>query len=98
MTKDDLFHDDKDLIEHASQLLKTRKPRQLVGTLSSDGENRRISIETKNLDRVDVLANNRPVATLDVTDGATSVPLAGAPVEVRLEGYSEGKMVAIRRL
>jgi C-terminal processing protease CtpA/Prc len=98
ITRDDLFQNNKDLIERAAQLLKTRTPHKLAGALSSNGGKVALDIETKNLDRVDVVAGGRPRATVDVGDGATRVALTQVPADLRLEGYSKGSLVAERRV
>lgn len=98
MTRDDLFENNKDLIEAAAALLRTSTVRTLTGEVSTQSGNLSVKVATKNLDRVDVFGDRRPVLSIDVKDGTTSIPLPSLPRELRLEGYSEQTLFAIRRI
>ena len=54
----------------------------------------------KNLSRVDVTVNTRPVLTLDVTDGENSFEVAAVDAgdTVELRGFDGDKLAACRRI
>jgi C-terminal processing protease CtpA/Prc len=101
MTRNDLFHDNVDLIAQAATLLKGQKVRTLSGTLEILAGDRRLLLKTQNVSRVDVYLNQRPTLTLDVKDGASKVDLPARPqalTGVYLEGFDADQLVATCRV
>jgi hypothetical protein len=101
MTKDDLFKDNVDLIAHAASLLKGNKLRILNATATTSGANRKLSLTTQGVSRVDVYLNGRPSMSLDVKNGSTQTALPASPAAlktIRLEGYEGGDVVVTRNL
>ncbi|TWP50985.1 peptidase S41 [Lentzea tibetensis] len=93
MTGDDVLHGNVDLLNKAGELLKALPVRRLGVAWSGTTA----SLDTVNLDRVDLYVDGRPVATQDVTDGAHTVEVRTGQ-ELRVEGFSSGKLVAARKV
>ncbi|MDX8030735.1 S41 family peptidase [Lentzea sp. BCCO 10_0856] len=94
VTRADLLQGNVDLLAKAGSLLAAMPVRRLG--VAVDGTT--VSLDTVNLDRVDVYVDGRPVTSQDVTDGAHVVTLAAAGREVRVEGFAEGQLVAARKV
>jgi hypothetical protein len=101
MTRDDLFEDNKDLINRAGQLLAQRKARTLSCEVVTIGAQKKLEVTTKNVDRLDIYLDGRPHITLDVSDGLRQVDLPSglsSNSTARLEGYELGTLVAANRV
>lgn len=100
MTRDDLLKGNADLIEHAATLLAAQTVRELSGTAAKTGTGVRLTVHTRNLDRVDVFATNRPLGSRDVQDGESTVDVKvpGGTAELTLRGYDQGHLVASCRV
>lgn len=97
ITEADVLENNRDLLDHAGQLLATLPVRRLT-VESASASTDTAKIQVGNLDRVDVSVNDRPRASLDVTDGPVQVPVAINPGDrVRIDGFSNGKLAASRR-
>jgi hypothetical protein len=97
MTRDDVLHDNTDLLARAGEVLAALPSFRLDAT--RDGATLRL--RTKGLDRVDVFVAGRPRASADVSDGDTSVSVTPAPGPrgtVHIEGYAAGILAAARTL
>jgi hypothetical protein len=60
-----------------------------------------VSLTTQNLDRIDPFVNQRPQQSVDLSSSTTALVIAkpsAASAELRLEGYSGGKLAANRVL
>ncbi|MEU7475897.1 S41 family peptidase [Lentzea sp. NPDC042327] len=94
LTRADLLQGNVDLLNRAAELLAEQPVRRLgvavAGTTAS--------LDTVNLDRVDVYVDGRPATSIDVTDGAHTVPLTTSGSEVRVEGFADGRLVAARKV
>ncbi|WP_329321682.1 S41 family peptidase [Streptomyces sp. NBC_01262] len=99
MTQRDVLHDNEDLLARAGELLKSLPAHSLsiTGTTSQNGAIR-ITMDTANLDRVDVYLDQRPRASIDVTDGhaEVSVNQPGAAKTLRVDGFTQSRLVASR--
>jgi hypothetical protein len=97
LTRADILDDNRDLLDRAGQLLAARPVRALV-VQSASASTDSLTLQVRNLDRVDVAVNDRPVATMDVADGVVTltVPLATAD-RVTVNGFDAGVLVAARR-
>ncbi|GLZ28923.1 hypothetical protein Lesp02_11130 [Lentzea sp. NBRC 105346] len=93
MTADDLLHGNKDLLAKAGELLAALPVRRL-GVAWSGAT---VSLDTVNLDRVDLYVDDRPVATRDVADGVHALTVPSGQ-KLRVEGFSGGKLVAARKV
>jgi C-terminal processing protease CtpA/Prc len=96
MTRNDLFHDNEDLIEAAAALLQGAVVRVLNAFLDLSGGSRKLTLETSNVSRVDIYVGGRPALSLDVKDGKTQVDLPGQDKDVYLEGWADGKLAVAR--
>ncbi|MCT9078059.1 S41 family peptidase [Streptomyces fulvoviolaceus] len=99
MTRDDVLHDNTDLLARAGQVLASLPAYRLDAAL--DGADGTLGLRTSGLDRVDVFVAGRPRASVDVSDGDTSVTVTPAPGpgdRIRIEGYAAGDLAAARTL
>jgi hypothetical protein len=106
MTRNDLLNHNADLIEHACGILAGLPRQRITGksTTLPDGS-LDVMITTSNIGRVDMLLDGRPIHTLDVKDGSTSLKLSppaharsGAHASLELRGFRDGKLVASARI
>ncbi|MFJ4616637.1 S41 family peptidase [Streptomyces sp. NPDC088812] len=97
MTRRDLLEDNADLFDQAGRLLQERKPHAVSVTdaVSVDGS-LRIKVKATNVDRVDVYVDQRPGASVDLSDGQADVTVPGAAAAraARVDGFEAGQLVA----
>ncbi len=100
LTRNDLLNGNTDLIEHAAGLLAAMPLRRLDPVAGSvAGGMRPVTLTTAAIDRVDVYVGaGRPFASLDVSDGTTTVNLPATAASVRFEGRTGGALVVSARL
>ncbi|KJK45712.1 peptidase S41 [Lentzea aerocolonigenes] len=94
LTRADLLEGNVDLLARAGSLLAALPVRRLGVAVAGTT----VSLDTVNLDRVDIYVDGRPATSLDVTDGAHTATLSTTGTEVRVEGFSEGQLVAARKV
>jgi hypothetical protein len=107
MTRNDLLNHNPDLIAFACGILSD-KPRQRLAAGVTKGASGalNVTLTSANIQRVDVLVNGRPVQSLDVRDGATSLTVAapprpgagGAPNVLECLGFRGGEFKASTRV
>ncbi|MFD7446622.1 S41 family peptidase [Streptomyces sp. NPDC059909] len=97
MTRRDLIEDNADLLERAGRHLKSLIPHavSITDAVSVDG-GLRLKVKATNVDRVDVYLDQRPRASVDLSDGQAdvTVPDTGAAQSARVEGFEAGRLVA----
>jgi hypothetical protein len=100
LTRDDLLAGNVDLLDTAGQLLAAMPVRRLSVDCTLTGPTLTVDLDTAELDRVDLYLADRPVDSVDVTTGATTVTISGASAGQRLraEGFSGAQLVAARKL
>jgi len=100
MTRNDVFHDNVDLIAHAARMLAGHKLHKLDGRIEVESGKRSLIITSGNLSRVDVYLNGRPALSLDVKDGDTLPGLTwgAGNARIHLEGYDGDEFVVARDL
>ena len=100
LTRNDVFHDNVDLIAHAARLLHGQRIRKLNARFDTAGGKHTLTVTTLNLSRVDVYVDDRPALSLDVHDGDNSagVPQPAGPAQIHLEGYDGNELAATRDL
>lgn len=107
MTRNDLLNHNADLIAHACGVLADMPRQRLSATVTrSAGGMLDVTLVTSNLQRVDLLANGRPVHTVDVKDGSTSFkipapqrPASGGGANIlECRGFREGEAKASMRV
>jgi hypothetical protein len=80
-----------DLLDRAGELLTAMGA---DGTLTLE-----LEVEVDNLDRADVYVDDRPRGSVEVTgDAATVVTGVTGARSARVEGFSNGELVAARRI
>ncbi len=94
LTRADLLQGNVDLLARAGELLAALPVRRLG--VAVDGTT--VSLDTVNLDRVDIYVDGRPATSLDVADGAHTATLSATGSEVRVEGFADGQLVAARKV
>ncbi|MET9629179.1 S41 family peptidase [Lentzea sp. NPDC006480] len=94
LTRADLLEGNVDLLARAGSLLAALPVRRLGVAVAGTT----VSLDTVNLDRVDIYVDGRPATSLDVTDGAHTATLSTTGTEVRVDGFSEGQLVAARKV
>jgi len=103
MTRDDILNGNRDLIDHAGELL-SGMPVQLLrvaGIAPNPDGSLRLGLETGNINRLDLFLDGRPFRSLDVNDGATVVNLPAPPPGnhlLEIKGYRGGVLVAGRKV
>ena len=103
MTRDDLLAGNADLLNRAGEILMQRQIRAYRLTVSPgavSGGNWTLSVTTENLSRLDLYLNDRPIRSVDISNGANAVdiPVPTAPAVLDLKGFQGGKLAAARRL
>lgn len=101
LTKRDLLERNVDLMAKAGQLLAAGRRCDLQASVSGQANGSlTLSVTTKSLTSLDVYVGPRPALTTSVHDGANEVTLTApaAGSVVRLEGFSDDKLVASQQL
>jgi hypothetical protein len=98
MTRNDIMNNDADLMSTAAELLIRGTPRRFGIALSEADGKLTATFEALGIDRADVVVDGRPRLSVDLGDnpGPVVVPGAGTPKRVRIEGYDQGGLVAVR--
>jgi hypothetical protein len=100
MTRNDVLNHNEDLIAHAAGILEGKERQTLRLTAVGEPAAQRFQIDSSNLDRVDLLVEDRPVLSLDVAGGPLVVtlphPLQAAST-LSAKGYREGQLVVSAR-
>jgi hypothetical protein len=98
MTRDDVLHGNRDLIEHAASLLGAATVHRLQFEVAREGEGElALTVHASNVDRVDVYVGGRPMDSFDVVGTPTTRrvrALLPRPTEMELRGYLAGVPVA----
>jgi cytosine/adenosine deaminase-related metal-dependent hydrolase len=100
LTLDDLVHDNVDLVEHATKVLRAGPARRLKAVATASGGGLKLRLTTRHLDRVDASIGGRPIGSRDVSDATVTWSLrsvAGPGAVVELAGYDRGELVAALR-
>ena len=100
LTKRDLLERNVDLIAKVAGVLAQRPRRKLTLELTAHPGAIEVEFATQGLDRVDVYVDDRPLASVDVTDGAhtQTVAASGArPHVVELRAFAGGELAACRK-
>jgi hypothetical protein len=99
MTRRDVLEGNVDLLDRAGELLAALPVRRLEvhAEMGADGR-LTVDLVASNLDRADVYVDDRPRASVDLAGetSAVSVEDAADAGSVRVEGFSDSKLVAAR--
>ena len=96
MTRNDLFNGNADLIAHAASILKNVQLRSLSATIDRITKPPRLAVQSQGITRVDIYVDKRPAASLDVTDGSTTIDLpltAASSNRILLQGFQGDEIV-----
>jgi hypothetical protein len=101
MTRKDVLEGNVDLLDRAGELLAALPARRLdaAADLGADGM-LRLEIEVEGVDRADIYVDQRPRASVDLSEGQATVKIEGVAdgATVLVEGFADGNLVAARRL
>jgi hypothetical protein len=99
MTRRDVLEGNQDLLDRAGALLASLPVRRLE-VRAEMGAGGRLTVElgVSNLDRADAYVHDRPRASVDLAAGTAAISIedAAGAGSVRVEGFSDGKLVAAR--
>jgi hypothetical protein len=103
MTRQDVVGNNDDLIAAAGQILKSLPKQALRLTPDPTDPLQKFSVDSSNVDRIDVFVNDRPSISQQVTGSQTGHPIllpfaATAGGVVRANGYRQGELVVSTRL
>jgi hypothetical protein len=100
MTRADLLDHNVDLIAHAARLLAAQPSQTLTVEAIGSSPLTQLRVTSTNIDRVDVLADGRPVQSTDVTSSPLTVrlpnPVSAGQLVVR--GYRRNALVVSARV
>jgi hypothetical protein len=96
MTRDDIFHGNRDLMEYCGKILASQ-PRTRLDVSRSRGV---LKIETLGLDQLDVYIDGHPGSSpvLVQKDGQRRLRLPGGAQDIQIVGFSRGVPLQRRRL
>lgn len=101
MTKNDVVMNNEDLITAAAKILKNLPKQTLYVTPVAGSPRQQVTVKCENIDRLDLLLNDRPVVSQDVTETSFSVNLPSPAAEgsiLQANGYRQGERVVGTRL
>jgi C-terminal processing protease CtpA/Prc len=102
MTRRDLLEANVDLIARAARILKSKKTQTLQLAATGSAPFSQVQVTATNVDRVDLLVDDRPVASADIGSGAPISIALPKPVTTRARveafGYRKGERVVRTRL
>lgn len=97
LTRNDLLNRNEDLLNAAGVLLKAGTPRTFRVTKQPPAAGQvAVTVRTEKMTRLDLYLDDRPVKSLDVVDGETTVQVArhGADAMLEVRGYDGAELVA----
>jgi hypothetical protein len=106
MTHRDVLEGNPDLIDAAAEILSKERPHSMDVDFDSAGDAlpARLTIHTRHVTRIDVMADGRPLRSFDIGEGETTVDLdaligdwSAAPKRVELFAYEDDELVIRRR-
>lgn len=102
ITKNDLINANEDLINAAAKILAELPFYTLAAEIAKDSlRSLDVKVKSKNLSRLDLYLDERPLQSFDVKDGLTQLKVslpAAETNELVLRGYLDGKLVATSRM
>ncbi len=100
MTANDLLNKNEDLINRAAQLLAEMRAQTLdVKFLARENGTVKLTVTTKNIERLDMWVGGRPQSSLDVGDGKTmlAVALGKRAKRIEVRGFANEELVAVKK-
>ncbi len=100
MTREDLLNSNIDLINRAASILKPMQVYRLTASTNRSGSVVSVQVTTAGFSRLDVYVDDRPVNSLDISDGSNNfeVSLPIDATSIRLAGFQSRDNVAARIL
>jgi C-terminal processing protease CtpA/Prc len=103
MTKNDVLNGNVDMIEAAAKLLASGPAAaslRVLSMTSSSYDSWTVVASTRNLNRLDVLAGDRSLMTLNIHDGTINIGVPKAAVQgaLQINGYDKGELRAAVRV
>jgi cytosine/adenosine deaminase-related metal-dependent hydrolase len=103
ITAADLLDDNRELIDEAAALMRGHPVRRLDVVLEPDGDGQGASVRvhSAHLDRIDAYLDDRPLGSRDVRDDECTFDVRPRPsgtLELRLDGFENGHLVAKKRV
>jgi hypothetical protein len=98
-TRADILEGGVDLMAHAARLLAVEgAARRFEVTIDETTDVLTARLDTRNVDRADLYVDGRPRGSVDLSGGTADAMVPGKPNpdEVRLEGFADGRPVAVR--
>jgi len=98
LTKRDLIHDNSGLLAFCARLLKAQPATSMTAAVDADDPTT-LTVTTNGLDRLDVVVDGRPFASLDVDDRTpTTISLKEGWDQLELSGYADSELAQRRRI
>ena len=100
LTKDDLLEGNRDLINKAALILTSMPVRRLSASATATATGWSVQTTTGGISRLDIYADERPLKSVDVSDGDQTIDIdaPAGTARFRLQGFMDNKLVAARLL
>jgi hypothetical protein len=89
MTENDLVKNNEDLLAFCGEILAQQPSTAMRVSSRRDEE---IGVETRGLDRLDVYVEDRPHASLEITDGTSNTAVPAGWSTIELVGFAGGQV------
>lgn len=94
MTRDDLLHGNRDLVDRCAEHLAAQ-PHTSLKVVVKRGA---LTVTTRGLDTIDLLADGHAWRSVKVKDGRRAFAVPGRPAQLDVVGWAAGEVVQRRRL
>ncbi|MEK6278756.1 MAG: S41 family peptidase [Acidobacteriota bacterium] len=102
VTKDDVLNGNVDLFKHAGKILASLPVYSLLVEVQKvKGGSANVTAKTRNIERLDILLNERPRESRDISSGSIRFKLTGLPRGAKLlelRGFQKGELAACKRI
>ncbi|MBO3749238.1 hypothetical protein J5X84_24430 [Streptosporangiaceae bacterium NEAU-GS5] len=97
MTRADVLNGNPDLMEHAGRILAGMPKYRLNVGVEVGDDSLFVTLDTREIDRVDIYVDDRPRESADITQSPTRVTVDGviSAGKIRVEGFHQGALVAV---
>jgi hypothetical protein len=99
LTRDDLVHSNRDLLDGVASILQARPLRRLEANVAGTADGlTTIDLDTDEIGRIDVYIDGRPFGSFNVRRGPNQVAVPDTAHRVRFEGFSGDDLVISNNL
>ena len=102
MTRNDLLHDNRDLLAHCSAILAAQPSTAMHVDIDLTAEGGRLRVSTEAIDTIDLTVDDHPLESLHIADGEHTIETGGDGVGagsvVEVSGWSNGTLTQRRRI